>query len=115
MKLVVLSIVLLSSPLVATASDFQHIQTTEAAIAQQVPETKVVDEDPEVGTDEDPGEDSFDSLMETDVPNDMIVQPKPVSALEAYLRQCGVQLLMKYIAFKIWLEHYWQSLAASRA
>ena len=115
MKSILFTIALLSSPLVMTASESQAPHTTVTTNDQQAPETKVVNEDPESGVDEDQGEDSFDALMDTDVPSDMIVQPKPVSPLEAYLKQIGVQVLMKYITLKIWLEHNWQSLTASRA
>jgi hypothetical protein len=112
MKSILLTIALLSSPLVITTSNSDTVHT---AATEQAPETRIIDEDPESGVDEDQGEDSFDALMDTDVPSDMIVQPKPVSPLEAYLKQIGVQVLMKYITLKIWLEHHWQSLTASRA
>jgi len=55
-------------------------------------------------------EDMFDMLMDTEVPTDMIKEPKPVTPCEACLKQIGVQVFMKYIACKIWLEHQWKYL-----
>lgn len=64
----------------------------------------------QAGANEQEAEDAFDAFIDDeDVPSDMIVPAKPVSPCEAYLKEIGVQILMKYIAAKIWLEHQLQS------
>lgn len=54
--------------------------------------------------------DSFDDLINDPIPSGIVHQPKPVSSLEAFMRDIGCRLLMKYIVLKIWLRHCWQSL-----
>lgn len=108
-KTIIISIALLCSPMVnatlpnATRLAYQ-INDEQTAVNTQ---NSVMNEEDEQ---EQEAEDAFDVLMEgEDVPTDMIVAAKPVSPCEAYFKEIGVQILMKYITLKIWLEHHWQS------
>lgn len=110
MKSALLSIALVSSPMMVAQYDVNlesmHIEVQRHSDSDK----KDAIEQQDISQKEECEEDAFDDLMDTDVPSDMIVEPKPVSACEAYLKQIGVQVLMKYITFKIWLEHQWQSI-----
>lgn len=114
MKYILLSISLLSSSIMRPALPnnirFAYDINKEQVSASQQDEETLAREADE--SEDDPEEDAFEALMDDDdVPSDMIVAPRPVSPCEAYLKEIGVQILMKYIALKIWIEHQWQSLS----
>jgi hypothetical protein len=116
MKRMVMSIALLGSSIMSAAlpntmhkayqlNDVQSGQNNDQdAQSHSISEDEACDQE---------AVDAFDILMDdnADVPNEMIEAPAPVSPFEAYFKEIGVHMFMKYIAFKIWLEHHWQSLA----
>jgi|GEM_PF-3378047 hypothetical protein len=115
MKSMVLSITLLSSVIMNSESRTGRLvyqiadEQTAANIQDDTQDSAMREQEKR----EQEAEDAFDVFMENngDVPNDMIVASQPVSVYEAYFKEIGINIFMKYIAFKIWLEHHWQSLA----
>jgi hypothetical protein len=113
-KMIIISVTLLCSPMVnatlpnTTRLAYQINDEQTAAHTQNGTQNSAINQEDER---EQEAEDAFDALMEDeDVPKDMLVPAKPVSACEAYFKEIGVQILMKYITFKVWLERHWQSL-----
>lgn len=113
MKSMILSIALLCSPIaVATLPTFSRLayelsdEKAGGSVQEDAQQPAMSEEDQA----EQEAEDAFDAFIDDeDVPSDMIIPAKPVSPCEAYLKEIGVQLLMKYFTFKIWLEHLMQS------
>lgn len=101
-KIIILSIALLNIS-VAKADDVSVTDAPEVVHnnVEQEPAVVVAQEDP------------FNDLMDSDVPSDMLVAPKPVSPLEAWLKSIGVCVLIRCIACKIWVEHQCRSVLRS--
>ncbi len=107
MKSIILSIALLSAPVVIAES---HLEMTE--IQETMTEKVSFDA---TSAQEAQEMDEFDILMDSDVRLDDIEEPKPVSPCEAYLKGIGVHLLMKYIALRTWMGEQWTAWAPCNA
>ena len=112
MKLRVISIVLLGSSALHAESlnitdAHQETVKIEESIVEQTAQEVQEERNQEI-------EDAFDLLIEDeDVPADMLMEPRPISALEGYLKEVGIQVFMKYITFRVWVEHHWRSWTAN--
>lgn len=111
MKSMTLTIILLSSPLANAVLPNQrnvaYQLNDEHCLAggENGQQDKARDE-----AQEEQEEIDFDALMsDEDIPSDMIPAAKPVSACEAYFKEIGITLFMKYIALKIWVENQLKS------
>lgn len=113
MKKMIISVVLLCSPMASIAlpneTRLAHELNDERVGVDSGETTQAYASQEDIKEQE--AEDAFDAFIaeDEDIPSDMIEPAKPVSACEAYFKEIGVQILMKYFAFKIWLEHLMQS------
>jgi len=103
MKSILLSIALLSAPLLTAQITESETVVHDAQSTADVRDFDATADSDAVSTQDQ--DDGFDDLMNADVPVGMIEQPKPVSDTEAYLKSIGIQLFMKWIAFRVWLDH----------
>jgi hypothetical protein len=94
MKLIILCIALSGAPVLMAETSTQEMSNARYDDKNQV------DSDLDIP-------DSFDDLLDAPMPPSMIVTQRPVSWLEACLKHIGVDILMKYIAFRVWLEDQW--------
>jgi len=109
MKSTILSILLLSTAAI-TADEIttqQEVSAIQAEQADQISPAELA-EAKQLCDEEDLEEDDIFADDGKELPPMEI--PKPISPFEAYMREIGVNLLLQYVAMKIWIEHQWHAL-----